>query len=301
MVDFFGKSFMDFSCYHKRVFRFLSMKIAVIGMGYVGLVTAICLAEVGNDVIGIDIDSVKINKLKNGVIPIYELGLDELLMRNAKERRLVFDTDIQKGIEFGDVIFSAVGTPPDEGHRADLKYVKEVAKNFGKYINNYKIVVNKSTVPIGTGVLCTQIIANAQEQRGVVFEFDVVSNPEFLREGTAVKDTLEPDRIVIGTISERAQKIMKKLYAPISKSTVPVMFTTLEEAEVIKYAANAFLATKISFINQMANFCERIGADVRAVAKCIGLDKRIGARFLHAGIGYGGSCFPKDVQALIQQ
>lgn len=277
------------------------MQITVVGTGYVGLVTATCLAEIGHEVKGIDIDKKKISLLKKGVSPIYELGLDELLQRNLKEKRLTFDTDIEKGIEFGEVIFCAVGTPMDGDHRADLKYVKEVAGDFGKYANAYKIFINKSTVPIGTGELCAEIIESRFRERKVSFGFDVASNPEFLREGSAVKDTLEPDRIILGVRNEKTSDLLKKIYAPIAKAIIPVIVTTIENAELIKYAANAFLATKISFINQMANFCERVGGDVRVVSHGIGLDKRIGSRFLHAGIGYGGSCFPKDVQALIQQ
>ncbi|MBI4234970.1 UDP-glucose/GDP-mannose dehydrogenase family protein [Candidatus Peregrinibacteria bacterium] len=276
------------------------MKITIVGTGYVGLITAVCFSEIGHDVMGIDIDEKKIKKLQKGIAPIYELGLDELLSRNLKEGRLKFDTDIKKGIEFGEVVFSAVGTPPDMNHWADLQYVEAVAKNFGKYANDYKLFVNKSTVPVGTGDWCYQIIKEALQQRGVDFGFDVVGNPEFLREGAAVKDTMDPDRIIIGTHSKKAREIMQKIYSPIAKSTVPVLYTTLENAELIKYAANSFLATKISFINQMANFCERVGGDITVVAKGIGMDKRIGGRFLHAGIGYGGSCFPKDIKTLIQ-
>lgn len=277
------------------------MKITIIGTGYVGLVSGACFAEIGHDVICIDIDEEKIANLKNGSIPIYEPGLEEIVNKNHKEGRLNFSTDIQAGIEFAEVVFSAVGTPPDEDHKADLKYVKEVAKSFGKYLNEYKVFVNKSTVPVGTGQICEEIIKSELQNRQSEIEFDLVSNPEFLREGCAIKDTMLPDRIVIGTKNQKSAEIMKKLYRPIIRTEIPFVITTIESAEVIKYAANSFLATKISFINEIANFCELNGANVRDVAKGIGLDKRIGSRFLHAGIGYGGSCFPKDVKALIQK
>lgn len=275
------------------------MKITVVGTGYVGLVSGTCFAEIGHDVMCVDIDTKKIENLRNNVMPMYEPGLQELVMRNQKEGRLQFSTDVQKGVEFADVVFSAVGTPPDKDHRADLQYVKDVAKSFGKNLNGYKVFVNKSTVPVGTGDICTEIIQKELDMRHVSFDFDVVSNPEFLREGCAVKDTLTPDRIVVGARSEKARGIMRKIYSPIVRTNVPLMFTNIESAEVIKYAANSFLATKISFINEIANFCERVGADISEVSKGIGLDKRIGPRFLHAGTGYGGSCFPKDVQALM--
>ncbi len=277
------------------------MKITVIGTGYVGLVSATCFAEIGHEVMGIDIDKKKIEKLKKGISPIYELGLDELLQRNLKEGNLQFDTDVKKGIEFGDIVFCAVGTPSNLSHGVNMEYVEKVAKSFGDYANGYKLFINKSTVPVGTGKLCNKIIKQIFQKRKVNFGFDVVSNPEFLREGCAIKDTMEPDRIVIGTSSKKAQEIMQKVYSPIAKTIVPWIFTTLENAEIIKYASNAFLATKISFINQVSNFCEKVDADITIVAKGIGLDKRIGSRFLHAGIGYGGSCFPKDVKAFIEQ
>ncbi len=275
------------------------MKITVIGTGYVGLVSGTCFAEIGHDVMCVDIDAKKIENLRNNVMPMYEPGLQELVMRNQKEGRLQFGTDVQNGIEFAEVVFSAVGTPPDKDHRADLQYVKDVAKSFGKYLNGYKIFVNKSTVPVGTGDICAEIIQKELDMRRMSFDFDIVSNPEFLREGCAVKDTLTPDRIVVGARSEKAREIMRKIYSPIVRTSVPLMFTNIESAEVIKYAANSFLATKISFINEIANFCELVGADIGEVSKGIGLDKRIGLRFLHAGTGYGGSCFPKDVQALM--
>jgi len=276
------------------------MKIAVIGTGYVGLVSATCFAELGYDVIGVDIDADKIAKLQNAVLPIYAPGLSELVDKNLKEGRLLFTTDIQTAIEASEVVFSAVGTPPDKDHKADMSAVMKVAQDFGKHLNGYKLLVNKSTVPTGTGEECKRVIQDELNKRGVDYDFDIVSNPEFLREGAAVKDTLNPDRIVIGTESDRAKEIMEKIYRPITRSGRPIVNCDLKTAEMIKYAANSFLATKISFINEIANFCEKTGADVMQVAKGIGMDSRIGSRFLHAGIGYGGSCFPKDVQALIQ-
>lgn len=277
------------------------MKIAVAGTGYVGLVSGVCFAEMGHEVMCIDIDQEKINQLKNGVIPIYEPGLQELTKRNSAEGRLSFSTDIKKGIEFCDILISAVGTPPDKDHKADLNAVKAVARDFGQNVSGYKIFVNKSTVPVGTGEMCREIIQSAINERGADATFDIVSNPEFLREGAAIKDTLNPDRIVVGLGSDRAREIMEKLYRPLTRTGRSLVITNIKTAEMIKYAANSFLATKISFINEIANFCEKAGADVTQVAKGIGLDPRIGGRFLHAGIGYGGSCFPKDVQALIQK
>lgn len=273
------------------------MKITVIGTGYVGLVTGTCFAELGNEVFCLDIDQNKIDNLKNGKIPIYEPGLEELVLRNQKEGRLHFSTDIKAGIEVAEIIFSAVGTPPDKDHRADLSAVKAVAKNVGQYLNGYKVFVNKSTVPVGTSNLVKEIIAEHSQNK---FPFDIVDNPEFLREGSAVKDFLNPDRIVCGIESDRAKEQMEKLYMPLVRAGRPLLFTDIHSAEVIKYASNSFLATKISFINEVANFCELVGADITMVAKGMGLDDRIGPRFLHAGIGYGGSCFPKDVQAFIQ-
>lgn len=275
------------------------MKITVVGTGYVGLVTGTCFAELGNEILCIDIDANKIENLKKGIIPIYEPGLEELTLRNQKEGRLSFSTDVKTGVEWAEIIFSAVGTPQGEDHRADLRYVREVAKSVGEHINGYKVFVNKSTVPVGTSDEVKQIIANTSNNR---FEFDVVDNPEFLREGSAVKDFLNPDRIVCGLEDgkNRAKELMEKLYLPLVRAGRPLLFTDIHSAEVIKYASNAFLATKISFINEIANFCELVGADVTKVAKGMGLDDRIGSRFLHAGIGYGGSCFPKDVKAFIQ-
>ena len=275
------------------------MNITVVGTGYVGLVSAVCFAEMGYGVMGVDICDQKINQLNKGIMPIYEPGLEELVKKNKS--RLKFSTSIQKGVEFADIVFSAVGTPPDKDHKADLNAVKAVARAFGEFITGYKIFVNKSTVPVGTGEICKQIIQSEINKRKAEAEFDIVSNPEFLREGAAIKDTLNPDRIVVGVESKRAEEIMTKLYRSITRTGRPIVATNIKTAEMIKYAANSFLATKISFINEMANFCEKVGADVTQVAKGIGLDNRIGSRFLHAGIGYGGSCFPKDVQALIQK
>ncbi len=277
--------------------KYMIMKITVVGTGYVGLVTGTCFAELGNDVICLDIDQAKIDRLKKGEIPIYEPGLEELVLRNQKEGRLNFSTDAKAGIEWAEVIFSAVGTPPDKDHRADLSAVKAVAKTVGQNLNGYKVFVNKSTVPVGTSHMVKEII---KENLKTAMDFDVVDNPEFLREGSAVKDFLNPDRIVCGVESDRAREAMEKLYQPLVRSGRPLLFTDIHSAEVIKYASNSFLATKISFINEVANFCELVGADVTQVAKGMGLDERIGSRFLHAGIGYGGSCFPKDVQAFIQ-
>lgn len=269
------------------------------GTGYVGLVTGTCLAELGNNVTCVDIDESKISKLKKGHIPIYEPGLTELTIRNFKEGRLKFTTDAKKAIQDGEVIFSAVGTPPDKDHKADLTAVKKVAETFGKSLNGYKIFVNKSTVPVGTSEMVHEIIVKESKNK---YKFDVVDNPEFLREGTAVKDFMNPDRIVVGIRKDahKAKEMMEKLYSPLVRAGRPLMFTDIHSAEIIKYASNSFLATKISFINEVANFCELVGADVKEVAKGMGLDDRIGSRFLHAGIGYGGSCFPKDVKAFIK-
>lgn len=284
------------------------MKVSVIGTGYVGLVTGTCLAEVGHNVICVDIDKEKIKKLQNGLIPIYEPGLQELVTRNKKEKRLQFTTDVKKAIQEADIVFSAVGTPPGQNHEADLKFMKDVARNFGRFINGYKMFIVKSTVPVGTSQLIIDEILTGMKEQKKTYEFDIVSNPEFLREGTAVKDFMNPDRIIIGLINgkyngERKKKIrktMEKIYEPIVRIGSPLIFTDIKSSEIIKYASNAFLATKISFINEIANFCDQMGGDVKEVAKGIGLDKRIGPKFLHAGVGYGGSCFPKDVKALIQ-
>jgi UDPglucose 6-dehydrogenase len=270
------------------------MKIAVVGTGYVGLVSGTCFAETGNTVTCIDIDKSKVDRLSNGEITIYEPGLEKIFLRNLKEGRLKFTTNLAEGIEGAKVIFLALPTPPGEDGSADLKYVLGVAKDLGNILTDYKVIVDKSTVPVGTAEkVHAAIAANAK------VEFDVVSNPEFLREGVAVDDFMKPDRVVIGTTSERAKKVMSDLYAPYVRQGNPVIFMDEKSAELTKYAANSFLATKISFMNEIAQLCERLGADVDMVRRGIGSDDRIGKRFLFPGIGYGGSCFPKDVQALI--
>ena len=273
------------------------MNISVIGTGYVGLTAGTCLSELGNDVICVDIDEKKIANLNKGILPIYEPGLKDMLDRNFKEKRLSFTTNIKMSIEKADVIFIAVGTPSREDHHADLFYVKQVAKDIGTYMNGYKVIVNKSTVPVGTAQLVKEIIKEHQKQP---IEFDVVSNPEFLREGEAINDFMMPDRVVIGTDSEKSRKIIESIYQGIARANKPIMFTDTKSAEIIKYASNAMLATRISFMNEIARLCEKAGGDVKEVAKGMGLDSRIGPRFLQAGIGYGGSCFPKDVKALAQ-
>jgi UDPglucose 6-dehydrogenase len=271
------------------------MQIAVVGTGYVGLVTGTCFAETGNNVTCVDIDVNKIQKLTNGEITIYEPGLEKLFLRNLKEERLRFTTDLASGIEDADIIFLALPTPPGEDGSADLKYVLGVADHLGKIIKSYKVIVDKSTVPVGTAEKVRLAIAkNAQ------VEFDVVSNPEFLREGVAVDDFMKPDRVVIGTNSDRARKLMGDLYAPFVRQGNPIIFMDERSAELTKYAANSFLATKISFMNEIARLCEKLDADVDMVRRGIGSDERIGKRFLFPGIGYGGSCFPKDVQALVK-
>jgi UDPglucose 6-dehydrogenase len=277
------------------------MKITVIGDGYVGLVTRTCFAEMEHDVMCIDINNEKINQLKKGIISIYEKGLENLVKKNQKAKKLSFNTDIKKGIEFADIVFSAVSTPNNKNYKTDLQFVKQVSKSFGQYINKPKIFVNKSTAPVGTGKICKKIIKQELKKRKVNYDFDVVSNPEFLREGSAIEDTLNPDRIIIGINNKKSAEILKKIYEPILKNKIPLIITSIESAELIKYASNAFLATKISFINEMANFCNLSNADINDVAKGIGLDKRIGEFFLNAGIGYGGSCLPKDIKALIQK
>ncbi|MDD5083576.1 MAG: UDP-glucose/GDP-mannose dehydrogenase family protein [Candidatus Moranbacteria bacterium] len=274
------------------------MKLAFIGTGYVGLVTGACMAELGHTVICADIDEDKIEMLKKHVMPIYELGLEELVRRNVKEERLSFTTSIKAAIQESDAVFNAVGTPEDKKTgQADLQYVFSVAESFGKYLNGYKVLVNKSTVPVGTAQKVSDIVR--KESKGK-FGFDIVSNPEFLREGAAIKDFLNPDRVVVGVSSEQARMLMEKIYRSLARAGRPVIFTDVKSAEIIKYASNSFLATKISFINEIANFCEAAGGNVKEVAKGMGYDARIGSRFLSAGIGYGGSCFPKDVKALIQ-
>jgi UDPglucose 6-dehydrogenase len=271
------------------------MKIAVVGTGYVGLVTGTCFAETGNDVTCIDIDKAKVEKLTAGQITIYEPGLEKLFLRNLKEERLRFTTSLNEGIRDAQIVFLALPTPPGEDGSADLKYVLGVAKDLGELMNDYKVIVDKSTVPVGTAEKVHAAIAN-----GYKGEFDVVSNPEFLREGVAVEDFMKPDRVVIGAGSERARKVMGELYAPFVRSGNPVVYMDVRSAELTKYAANSFLATKISFMNEIAQLCERLDADVDMVRKGIGSDERIGKRFLFPGIGYGGSCFPKDVQALVK-
>jgi UDPglucose 6-dehydrogenase len=270
------------------------MKIAVVGTGYVGLVTGTCFAETGNDVTCIDIDTRKVEKMKNGIVPIYEPGLDELFNRNATEGRLHFTTSLAEGIEGAKVIFLALPTPPGEDGSADLKYILGVSKDLGPLLKNYAVIVDKSTVPVGTAEKVHAAIAqNASPEL-----FDVVSNPEFLREGVAIEDFMRPERVVVGTRSAKAKSVMEKLYQPFVRQGNPIIFMDERSAEMTKYAANAFLATKITFMNEIANLCEQVGANVDDIRRGIGTDSRIGKRFLFAGIGYGGSCFPKDVQAL---
>lgn len=276
------------------------MKIAVVGSGYVGLVSGACFAEVGAEVVCIDIDRAKIEGLKNGVIPIYEPGLEELVERNYKEGRLSFSTELGEHIDDVEVVFSAVGTPPDEDGSADLRYVIDVARTFGQNIKKYTILVTKSTVPVGTAEIVKKVIKEELDKRGVDVPFDVASNPEFLKEGAAIKDFMSPDRVVVGVENVRAQEVMTKLYRPFLLNNFRVIFTDIPSAEMIKYAANAMLATRISFMNDIANLCERVGADAAMVRKGIGTDSRIGGKFLYPGCGYGGSCFPKDVKALIK-
>ena len=269
------------------------MKLAVVGTGYVGLVTGTCFAETGNQVTCVDIDERKVEKLNNGIVPIYEPGLETLFHRNVEEGRLIFTTNLEEGIKDAEVIFLALPTPPGEDGSADLKYILKVASDLGPILSQYAVIVDKSTVPVGTA---EKVHAHIADNAKV--DFDVVSNPEFLREGVAVEDFMKPDRVVIGTKSERAKGVMNKLYAPLVRQGNPVIFMDERSAEMTKYAANAFLATKITFMNEIANLCERAGANVDDIRRGIGTDSRIGKRFLFAGIGYGGSCFPKDVQAL---
>ena len=276
------------------------MKIAIVGTGYVGLVTGTCFAEMGTEVFCVDVDKNKIDNLKKGIVPIYEPGLDELVARNMQAGRLHFTTELKECLDEVEVLFSAVGTPPDEDGSADLKYVLEVARTVGGYMNKYILVVTKSTVPVGTAQKVKQAIKNEQIKRNVNIEFDIASNPEFLKEGAAVKDFMSPDRVVVGVESERAQKLMSKLYKPFLLNNFRVIFMDIPSAEMTKYAANSMLATRISFMNDIANLCEIVGADVNMVRSGIGSDTRIGRKFLYPGIGYGGSCFPKDVKALIK-
>ena len=275
------------------------MKIAIVGTGYVGLVTGTCFAEMGVEVFCVDIDRQKIENLRNGVVPIYEPGLEEMVIRNYEVGRLQFTTDLTEVLDQVEIVFSAVGTPPDEDGSADLKYVLDVARTIGRAMNKYLLVVTKSTVPVGTARRIRQTIADELDRRGVTIDFDIASNPEFLKEGAAVKDFMHPDRIVVGVESDRARRLMEKLYHPFMLNNFRIIYMDIPSAEMTKYAANAMLATRISFMNDMANLCEIIGADVNMVRKGIGADTRIGSSFLYAGCGYGGSCFPKDVKALI--
>lgn len=275
------------------------MNIAIVGTGYVGLVSGACFAEVGINVTCIDINQEKIDNLKKGIIPIYEPGLEELVIRNHKEGRLRFATDLSSCLNDVEVVFCAVGTPPDDDGSADLRYVLDVARTFGRYINKYAILVTKSTVPVGTSRKIKTVINEELLKRGVEIPFEVASNPEFLKEGAAIKDFMSPDRVVIGIESERARKVMERLYRPFLLNNFRVIFMDIASAEMTKYAANSMLATRISFMNDIANLCELVGADVNMVRKGIGTDARIGNKFLYAGCGYGGSCFPKDVKALI--
>lgn len=276
------------------------MRIAVVGTGYVGLVTGTCFSEMGVHVTCIDVDKSKIDALNQGIIPIYEPGLETLVHKNMKSGRLQFMTRLEDVINDVDIVFSAVGTPPDEDGSADLKYVLEVARTIGRHMNRYLVVVTKSTVPVGTAMKVKATIREELQKRGVDVEFDVASNPEFLKEGNAVKDFMSPDRVVVGVESERARKLMARLYKPFMIVSDRLIFTDIPSAEMIKYAANSMLATRISFMNDIANLCELVGADVNMVRKGIGSDTRIGKKFLYAGCGYGGSCFPKDVKALIK-
>jgi len=270
------------------------VKICIIGVGYVGLVTGACLAEIGHDVICVDIDSDKISKLKTGIIPIYEPGLEEIVTRNQKTGRIIFSTDIMAGVQKSDIIFITVGTPPDETEAADLSHVKAAAGEIARAMNGYKVIINKSTMPLGS----TKVVQGMIEESKInLHHFDVVSNPEFLREGSAVEDFLHPDRIIVGTGSQKAAEVMTELYLPFN---APILIMDPVSAEMVKYASNAFLATKISFINAIANICEKVGGDVRQVALGMGYDKRIGFEFLNAGPGWGGSCLPKDCKALVK-
>ena len=275
------------------------MNIAIVGTGYVGLVSGTCFAEMGAHVTCVDVDAQKIEKLKNGIMPIYEPGLEELVKRNVEFDRLQFTTDLTEVLDDVEVVFSAVGTPPDEDGSADLKYVLAVARQFGQHINKYTILVTKSTVPVGTAKKVKAAIQAELDKRGVQVPFDVASNPEFLKEGAAIKDFMSPDRVVVGTESEKAKEVMTRLYRPLMLQNFRVIFMDIPSAEMTKYAANAMLATRISFMNDIANLCERVGANVDNVRRGIGTDSRIGKKFLYAGCGYGGSCFPKDVKALM--
>lgn len=282
---------------HKRI----TMKIAIVGTGYVGLVSGTCFADMGAEVTCVDVDANKIERLKAGDVPIYEPGLQTLVLRNQKAGRLTFTTSIEEALSSGaEAIFSAVGTPPDEDGSADLSYVLEVARSIGRNMDRYLCVVTKSTVPVGTADLVRKVIQEELDRRGVEVDFDVASNPEFLKEGKAISDFMSPDRVVVGVDTERARKLMERLYRPFTLSSDRMIFTDIPSAEMIKYAANAMLATRISFMNDIANLCDRVGADVEMVRKGIGSDHRIGTKFLYPGCGYGGSCFPKDVKAIIR-
>ena len=276
------------------------MKIVIVGTGYVGLVSGTCFSEMGVDVTCVDVDRKKIDKLQQGIIPIYEPGLEELVCKNVNAGRLHFTTDLREILDEVEVVFSAVGTPPDEDGSADLKYVLEVARSVGQNMKKYLVIVTKSTVPVGTALKVKNAIQDELDRRGANIEFDVASNPEFLKEGAAVHDFMSPDRVVVGVANERAKEIMSRLYKPFMLSGDRMIFTDIPSAEMIKYAANSMLATRISFMNDMANLCELVGADINMVRKGIGTDSRIGKKFLYAGCGYGGSCFPKDVKALIK-
>lgn len=276
------------------------MNIAIVGTGYVGLVSGTCFAEMGINVICVDVNQDKINSLLNGKIPIYEPGLDEMVLRNHREGRLSFTTNFPSVLDDVEIVFSAVGTPPDEDGSADLKYVLEVAKQFGQSIKKYTVLVTKSTVPVGTAKIVKATIQNELDKRGVDILFDVASNPEFLKEGSAIKDFMSPDRVVVGVETDKAKELMTRLYRPFLLNNFRVLFTDIQSAEMIKYASNSMLATRISFMNDIANLCEMVGADVNMVRKGIGSDTRIGNKFLYPGCGYGGSCFPKDVKALIK-
>lgn len=276
------------------------MKVCVIGTGYVGLVSGTGFSEMGNDVICVDVDEKKISNLKEGILPIYEPGLEELVVRNHKAGRLNFTTDFAQAVKASEILFIAVGTPSDEDGRADLKYVEKVAEDIGKNINGYKIVITKSTVPVGTGEIVRKKVQEQIAARSESMEFDVVSNPEFLKEGAAVEDFMRPDRIVVGVESEKAEAKMKQLYAPFVRNGHPIYFMDIHSSEMTKYAANAMLATKISFMNELSQLCEKVGADVEKVRKGMGSDPRIGFHFIYPGLGYGGSCFPKDVKAIVR-
>ena len=275
------------------------MKVAIVGSGYVGLVTGTCFAEVGIEVMCVDVDTKKIENLKNGIIPIYEPGLEDMVHRNMKKGRLQFTTNISEALEDCEVLFTAVGTPPDKDGSADLQYVLSVARDCGRNMKDYILIVTKSTVPVGTAQKVRMALQEELDKRGVNIPFDVASNPEFLKEGAAIDDFLKPDRIVVGLDSPRAEELMKSLYKPFTLNGHPIIFMDITSAEMTKYAANAMLATKISFMNDVANLCEIVGADINMVRKGIGSDSRIGNKFIYPGIGYGGSCFPKDVKALI--